>query len=113
MPLKNKVAIVTGAASGIGKEIALALAGAGANVAIADLNQAGAEAAATELRAGDHNVIAVAMDVADEAQVEAGIARVIQTLGRLDILVCNAGIQTIASIDQLEFAKWKQLLAVH
>jgi 3-hydroxybutyrate dehydrogenase len=53
------------------------------------------------------------MDVANEAQVEAGIAHTVEVFGRIDILVSNAGNQTIAPIDQLDFAKWKQLLAIH
>ena len=53
------------------------------------------------------------MDVTSEEQVEAGIAKVIAAFGRIDILVSNAGIQTIAPLDQFPFAKWKQLLAIH
>jgi 3-hydroxybutyrate dehydrogenase len=115
MRLKNKVAIVTGAASGIGKEIALTFAREGAKVAIADLNQEAASATANELVAvgGAGTAIGVAMDVANEAQVNAGIDKVVEQYGRLDILVSNAGIQTVAPVDQFEFAKWKQLLAIH
>jgi 3-hydroxybutyrate dehydrogenase len=112
MRLKDKVAIVTGAASGIGKEIAIAYIREGAKVAIADLNQAAADATAQELGGAEH-AIGVAMNVTDEAQVDAGTQKVIDTYGRLDILVSNAGIQTVAPIDQFEFAKWKQLLAIH
>ena len=53
------------------------------------------------------------MDVTDEAQVDAGIARPSQLFGQVDILVSNAGIQIVAPLDQFEFAKWKQLLAIH
>jgi 3-hydroxybutyrate dehydrogenase len=115
MRLKNKVAIVTGAASGIGKEIALTFAREGAKVAIADLDQEAASATANELVAvgGAGAAIGVAMDVANEAQVNAGIDKVVEQFGRLDILVSNAGIQTVAPVDQFEFAKWKQLLAIH
>ena len=112
MRLNNKVAIVTGAASGIGREIARTFAQEGAKVVIADLNRAGAEAAAAEIGSQQH-AIGVAMDVTDEAQVEAGVAQTIAAFGRVDILVSNAGNQTIAPLDQLEFAKWKQLLAIH
>ena len=113
MRLKDKVAIVTGAASGIGKEIATVFSREGAKVVIADLNQAGAEAVAAELAGGAKRAIGVAMDVTNEGQVEAGTAKVIDAFGRIDILVSNAGVQIVAPLDQFEFAKWKQLLAIH
>jgi 3-hydroxybutyrate dehydrogenase len=112
MRLKDKIAIVTGAASGIGKEIAAAYVREGAKVAIADLNLAAAEAVAAEL-GGPAHAIGVAMDVTSEEQVDAGTAKVIAVFGKLDILVSNAGIQTVAPIEQFEFAKWKQMLAIH
>ncbi len=112
MLLENKVAIITGAASGIGKDIAMVFAREGAKVVIADLNQKGADAAAAEL-GGKKRAIGVAVDVTDEAQTEACVVKTIEVFGRLDILVSNAGIQIVAPIDQFEFAKWKQLLAVH
>lgn len=110
MKLKDKVAIVTGAASGIGKEIALLYAREGARVVIADLDEAKAQAAADEIGKG---AIAVGMNVADEAQVEAGVAKAIAQLGGVDILVSNAGIQIIASLDTLSYADWKKMLAIH
>lgn len=112
MRLENKVAIVTGAASGIGKAIAAAYVREGAKVAIADLNQAAADATAQELGGPEH-AIGVAMDVTDEAAVDVGTAKVIETFGRLDILVSNAGIQIVSPIEQFEYAKWKQLMAIH
>jgi 3-hydroxybutyrate dehydrogenase len=113
MRLEDKVAIVTGAASGIGKEIARTFAHAGARVVIADLDQAGAEAAATEIEAAGGVAMAVAMDVTDEAEVEAGFARLAAAYGGADVLVSNAGIQIVQPLEQFEFAKWKQLLAIH
>jgi 3-hydroxybutyrate dehydrogenase len=114
MRLENKVAIVTGAASGIGKEIARTFAREGARVVIADLDQAAADSTARELtEAGCLDAIGVAMDVVDEAQVEAGMARAVAAFGRLDILVSNAGIQTVAPLDEFDFMKWKRLLAIH
>jgi len=113
MRLTNRVALVTGAASGIGKEIARAFLREGAKVAIADLNQAGADAAAAELGGPERRAIGVAMDVTSEEQVEAGMASTVKTFGRIDILVSNAGIQIVAPLDEFAFAKWKQMLAIH
>ncbi len=113
MLLQDKVAIVTGAASGIGKGIATLFAREGAKVAIADLNQKAADVAAREIDATGKRAIGVAMDVTDERQVDAGTAKVIETFGTLDVLVSNAGIQIVAPLVEFEFAKWKQLLAIH
>jgi 3-hydroxybutyrate dehydrogenase len=111
--LADKVAVITGAASGIGKEIALVFAREGAKIAIADLNQSAAEATAQEFDRSGKRAIGVGMDVANEDQVEAGIAQVIKTFGAIDILISNAGIQIVAPLVEFEFAKWKKLLAIH
>ncbi len=113
MRLKDKVAVVTGAASGIGKEIAVLYAKEGAKVVIADLNQEGADATAAELKAAGGEAMGVAMDVTDEAQVEAGFAKVQAAYGGCDILVSNAGIQIVEPVDQFDFGKWKKMLAIH
>ena len=113
MRLNNKVAIITGAASGIGKDIAVVFAREGAKVAIADLNQKAADATAREIDPGGKRAIGVAMDVTDEQQVEAGTAKVIAAFSGLDILVSNAGIQIVAPLVDFEFAKWKLLLSIH
>ena len=108
MRLKDKVAIVTGAASGIGKEIANTFAREGARVVIADLNQKAADATAAEI--GDpRKALGVAMDVTNEQQVETGVARTVEQFGKVDVLVSNAGIQIVAPLDQFEFASWKKL----
>ena len=111
--LADKVAVITGAASGIGKEIALVFAREGAKIAIADLDQKAAEATAREIDASGKRAIGVAMDVANEDQVEAGIANVIKAFDAIDVLVSNAGIQIVAPLVEFEFAKWKKLLAIH
>lgn len=113
MRLTGKVAVVTGAASGIGRGIAEAYIAAGAKVALADMNLAGAEKAAAELGGIGKGALAVGMDVTNETQVDAGIAKTVETFGRLDVLVSNAGNQIVAPIVDLEFAKWKQLLSIH
>jgi len=113
MRLQDKVAIITGAASGIGKEIALLFAREGAKIAIADLDLNAAEATAREIDPAGQRALGVAMDVSNEDQVEAGTAKAITTFGCLDILISNAGIQIVDPIVDFEFAKWKKLLAVH
>jgi 3-hydroxybutyrate dehydrogenase len=113
MKLQDKVCIVTGAASGIGKEIALVYAREGGKVVIADLNLEAAQAAADELKAGGHQAMAIAMNVVDEAQVNAGVASVIEAWGRIDVLVSNAGIQIIHPVEEFPFEDWKKLLSIH
>jgi len=111
--LRDKVALVTGAASGIGKEIAHTFARAGAQVVIADIDGAGAESGAEELNRMGQRAIGVAMDVTIEGQVDAGVASAVGVFGRLDILVSNAGIQIVAPLDKFAFVDWKRLLAIH
>jgi 3-hydroxybutyrate dehydrogenase len=113
MQLENKVAVVTGAASGIGKEIARTFAQAGAAVVIADRNAAAAQVAASELDSGRARAMGIGMDVTIESEVDSGIAAAVETFGRIDVLVSNAGIQIVAPLDQLPFADWKRLLAIH
>jgi len=113
MLLQDKVAIVTGAASGIGKEIARIFAHEGATVAIADLDHKAADDAARTIDPSGRRAMGVAMDVADEQQVDAATAKVVQAFGGLDILVSNAGIQIVAPLVDFEFAKWKRLLSIH
>lgn len=113
MRLKDKVAIVTGAASGIGKEIAILFAREGAKVAIADLDQKAAGATAREIDPTGKRVVGVALDVTNEQQVDDGTAKVIEAFGTIDVLVSNAGIQIVAPLVDFEFAKWKRLMAIH
>ena len=109
----DKVAIVTGAASGIGKEIALRFAAEGGVPVIADLNFDAADATAREIRAQGRDAFAVAMNVVDEMAVERGVADTMAKYGRIDVLVSNAGIQIVKPIAELPFADWKRLLAIH
>jgi 3-hydroxybutyrate dehydrogenase len=113
MRLKDKVAIITGAASGIGKDIADRFAAEGAKVAIADLRQDAADQAAAEIRARGSIAMGVGMDVSDEAAVNAGVAAVVAEFGGIDILVSNAGIQIVHPIEEFPFAQWKKMLAIH
>ncbi|HTH74194.1 MAG TPA: 3-hydroxybutyrate dehydrogenase [Trinickia sp.] len=111
--LNGKTAVVTGAASGIGKEIALTLAAQGAAVAIADLNLAGAEAVAEQIRGTGGKALGVAMDVTNEEAVNQGIDDVAAQFGSVDILVSNAGIQIVNPIEHYSFADWKKMQAIH
>ncbi len=113
MKLDNKVCIVTGAASGIGKEIAITYARAGGKVVIADLNLDAAQAVADEITKGGGTATAVAMDVTSEEQVNAAVAAVVAAYGRIDVLVSNAGIQIVHPIESFPFADWKKMLAIH
>ena len=113
MKLRNKVCIVTGAASGIGREIALRFAAEGAKVAIADLNKSAAQAVADEIAKRGGSAIAVAMDVTNEEQVNAAVAAVVKTWDGVDVLVSNAGIQIVHPIEEFPFADWKKMLAIH
>ena len=111
--LQDKIAIVTGAASGIGKEIAATYAREGAKVAIADLDRDAAEKAAAQLRAEGGQAMAVAADVTDEAQVNVAVAAVVEAWGGVDILVSNAGIQIVHPVEEFPLAEWKKMLAIH
>ena len=111
--LQDRIAFVTGAASGIGKEIAAVYAREGAKVVIADMNIAAAQAAAEELKATGASAMAVAADVTDEGQVNAAVAAVVQAWGGIDILVSNAGIQIVHPLEDFPFADWKKMLAIH
>ena len=109
MQLQGKTAIVTGAASGIGAEIARLFAAAGARVCIADIDGEAAAKTASSIA----NSIALRMDVSDEGEVERGVEQAARALGGIDILVSNAGVQHLDTIADVSFADWKRVLAIH
>ena len=114
MLLKDRVAIVTGGGSGIGREIALAFAREGARICIADMDVDAAHRTAAEITGlTGAMALATATDVTDEAQVDFAVKSAIAALGGLDILVSNAGIQHIEPLVDLSFANWRKILAVH
>jgi 3-hydroxybutyrate dehydrogenase len=109
----GKVAIITGAASGIGREIALRFAAGGGTSVIADLNIDAGQATAREIKSKGSDAFAICMNVVEEASVEKGVAETMAKYGRIDLLVSNAGIQIVKPVVDFPFADWKQLLAIH
>ena len=114
MTVKDKVCLITGAASGIGKQIATRFVEDGARVVIADLRLDAAQGTADELSAkGPGTAMAVEMDVTSEEQVQAGVDKVVAEWGGVDVLVSNAGIQTVHPLQDFPFEDWKKMLAIH
>jgi 3-hydroxybutyrate dehydrogenase len=113
MNLKGKSAIVTGAASGIGRTIAELLAGQGVSVAIADASQDAVQSVAAAIECAGGRAIGVAMDVTNEVAVNSATDRVASVFGGVDILVSNAGAQIVNPFEMYSFADWKKMLAIH
>lgn len=113
MSLKDKVALVTGAASGIGRECALTMARQGAAVVIADLNKDAAEVVVNEIVKSGGRAMSVVMDVTNEAAVNAGVQACVDKFGSIDILVSNAGIQIVHPIEEFPYEDWKKIIAIH
>lgn len=114
MNLQDKSCIITGAARGIGRAIAERYVKSGAKVAIADLRLADAEATAKELTdMGPGSAMGVEMNVTDEAAVNAGVAKVVEAWGGVDVLVSNAGIQIVHELQNFPYDDWKKLLSIH
>ncbi len=112
--LADKIALVTGGAQGLGAALSDRLARAGAHVAVADLNLEGAERTAAEIAARTgRRTLGLGVDVTDEAQVEAMVARTVEALGRLDILVSNAGVLIAEAVDEFPAEKWRLVMNVN
>jgi 3-hydroxybutyrate dehydrogenase len=113
MKLDGKVAIVTGAASGIGRAIALRYAAEGARVVVADVQETASAAVVGQVEAAGGEALAVAMDVTSETAVTQGVARAVARFGRVDILVSNAGIQIVHLLEDFSFEEWRRMQAIH
>jgi NAD(P)-dependent dehydrogenase (short-subunit alcohol dehydrogenase family) len=109
----GKVAVVTGAASGIGKATAKLMADAGAKVAVVDLDLAGAEAVAADIVAAGGEAIGLEADISDEAHVKAMTARAVEALGGVDILVNNAAYRPKADFMEMSVETWDRMHAVN
>lgn len=110
---RGRTAIVTGGALGIGWGIAARFAEAGAHVAIADIDEGAAQDAAKAIAIGEGKVIALRCDVADEASIKRTLQQTVSQLGRVDVLVNNAGIYPFAPALQMTAADWDRVLAVN
>lgn len=113
MSIKDKIALITGAGSGIGLHIAQVYAKQGAKVIIADLQQDKADSAVDLIQKAGGQAMGLVMDVTNEDQVDDGFAKAAKQFGGLDILISNAGVQHIASVDTLSLKDWKMMLQVH
>lgn len=113
MKLQDKVCIITGAASGIGKAIAMRFAGEGGKIAILDINRDAAENVVRTLRKTGATAMSVQVDVTDELQVNAAVAEVLVEWGQVDVLISNAGTQYVQPLEEIPFAEWRKMLAIH
>jgi 3-oxoacyl-[acyl-carrier protein] reductase len=111
--LANRIAIVTGAASGIGEGIAILYAEEGADVAIIDRNAKGAARTAAAVTERGRRSLSVAADVGDEAEVTRAFATIIAEFGAPDILVNNAGIATVSLLEEMSAAMWDEMIRIN
>ena len=111
--LDGRTAVVTGGGQGIGRSYCLALAEAGAKVAVADIDDESAAAVVSEIEAGGGVAMAVHADVTDEAQVAAMVDAVVESWGGLTIAVNNAGIGVWRAAGEMELAEWRRIMALN
>lgn len=113
MNTQKKTALITGAASGIGKACARKMAQENYNVVIADLNFEAAQATAKELTDDGYSAVAVRMDVTSEEEVIDGFDRAIEAFGSCDLVMSNAGVQIVHPFDEFPLADWRKMMAIH
>lgn len=113
MNIKGKVALVTGAGSGIGAACAQILADYGIRVAVTDINIESARMSVDVIRRAQGEALAYAMDVSDEQMVDEVFRNVVNDFGTIDILLCNAGIQIVHSFPDFPFSDWQKMLKIH
>ncbi len=113
MRFDNKCVLVTGGGSGIGQAVCLTFAHEGADVGVADVNVAGAEATAQEVRTSGRKAIALQVDVSNPTSVQSMVQQAAAALGHLDILVNSAGVREIVPFLQLPFAEWQRVIAIN
>ena len=113
LPLLGQVAVITGGARGIGREIALVFARAGADVALFDVNPQQLDGTAAELRALGRRAEGLVVDVTDGKQVEDGVSKVLDKLSRIDILINNAGITKDGLLVRMDDAQWDRVLNIN
>jgi 3-oxoacyl-[acyl-carrier protein] reductase len=113
MILKDKVALITGAGQGIGREIALVLAGEGADISVCDVNTEAAENTANEIKSLGRNAIVCKVDVSDTKSVEECAQKTLDTLKKIDILVNNAGITRDALLVRMKDEDWDLVLKIN
>ncbi|MBI3021231.1 MAG: SDR family NAD(P)-dependent oxidoreductase, partial [Candidatus Omnitrophica bacterium] len=113
MQLANHVALITGGARGIGREMALVFAREGAEIALFDITPEPLEQTATELRALGRRAEGFVVDVTDGNQVDEGVAKVLDKFGRIDILINNAGITKDGLLVRMDEAQWDRVLSIN
>ena len=113
MQMQGNVAVVTGAGSGIGRQIALSFAREGARLAICDIDTVAAGRVVGELEEAGAEAMAVEMDVTSEEAVNSGVDAVARRFGRIDTMVSNAGIQIVHPIEDFPYADFRRVLAIH
>lgn len=113
MDLKDKIALVTGSGSGIGRAVALGLAGEGADIVVNDVNREKADGTAAEIAALGRRSLVIPASVAEETEVKTMVGRIVKEWGGIDILVNNAGATSSLLIEDMEKAEWDRVLSVN
>lgn len=113
MKLNDNIAVITGAGSGIGRDIAIHFASQGASVAICDIDMDGAGETVRTIEKAGGKAMSIEMDVTNEKAVNAGVDKVAKEWGRIDTLVSNAGVQIIHPVEEFPLDQFKKLISIH